>query len=193
ELALGSWDVHEYRLQWKEGLERLKTYNTSCLVVCVQDLQDIPFIERWELYKENTIVYFHQQFIIPPIAQVINFSFPLSEFSRTNCYERIPPRKVNENNEAVNEQGQLLVEWSVEYKAIEEFSHSFEPVKDEYFKMRYKEDKNPPFNHNKPAFKKGDHWIIPDRDRLKGGVWKSITKNGQRLATLDANLDPIAD
>ncbi|MGC2310346.1 MAG: hypothetical protein WA432_01855, partial [Candidatus Babeliaceae bacterium] len=42
ELALGSWDVHEYRLQWKEGLERLKTYNTSCLVVCVQDLQDIP-------------------------------------------------------------------------------------------------------------------------------------------------------
>jgi len=50
----------------------------------------------------------------------------------------------------------------------------------------YKEDKNPPFNsHGKPAFKKGQTWITPDRDGHNGGVWKEMDKKGNRKATLD--------
>lgn len=49
----------------------------------------------------------------------------------------------------------------------------------------YKEDKNPPFNsHGKPAFKKGQRWISPDRDGHNGGVWKEF-EGKRRVGTLD--------
>lgn len=39
--------------------------------------------------------------------------------------------------------------------------------------LGYKEAKNPPFNpHGKPAFRKGNNWISPDKDGHNGGVWK---------------------
>jgi hypothetical protein len=125
--ALGSWALPDYRLQWKEGLERFRTHDTSCLVISAQDLQNIPIIERWELHKENDIAYFNQQIIVPPMAPIIGFPFPLSEFNRTNCYACIPPRKVNEKGEAIDDHNNLLVEWPVSYKAVEEFAKSLEP------------------------------------------------------------------
>jgi hypothetical protein len=54
--------------------------------------------------------------------------------------------------------------------------------------LGYTEAKNPPFNpHGKPAFRKGNDWISPDRKGHKGGVWKKFTKTA-RKGTYNINL-----
>ena len=54
--------------------------------------------------------------------------------------------------------------------------------------LRYKEDPNPPFDSKgRPAFRKGNDWISPDRTAHKGGVWKRFAK-GKRIGTFDISL-----
>ena len=57
----------------------------------------------------------------------------------------------------------------------------------------FQEDRNPPFNsHGRPAFKKGQRWITPDRDGHNGGEWKEfLGKN--RIGTLDKHGNKIKD
>lgn len=33
-MSFDNWTIEEYKQQWKDGLERIKTHDTSCLVVC---------------------------------------------------------------------------------------------------------------------------------------------------------------
>lgn len=53
------------------------------------------------------------------------------------------------------------------------------------------EKQDAPFDsHGKPAFKKGESWISPDRDCHGGGVWKEY-KGRERVGSLDANGNKI--
>ncbi|MGC2310127.1 MAG: hypothetical protein WA432_00725 [Candidatus Babeliaceae bacterium] len=127
EIPLDSWPLKEYKRQWKEGLERIGSHMTSCLVSSVYGLDSSPLIEIWTIYREETKAFFRQQILNRIIAQEINLPFPLFEFDRINCYECILPRLVNEQGKAIDEEGNKISEWNIDYKAIEEFAHSFKP------------------------------------------------------------------
>ena len=52
--------------------------------------------------------------------------------------------------------------------------------------------KDPPFDsHGQLVFKKGGRFFSPDVDGHNGGVWKEFNRMGQRVGTLDENLERI--
>ena len=50
-MSLGSWNMEEYKQQWREGIERIKTYPISCLITSVTKLTTNPRMNFWSLYK----------------------------------------------------------------------------------------------------------------------------------------------
>src|SRR5580700_4777947 len=56
-VPINLWNKSDYERQWKEGLERLKTHNKSCLVVGVYDPKKGPAVEWWKLYRVGDMVY----------------------------------------------------------------------------------------------------------------------------------------
>ena len=54
--------------------------------------------------------------------------------------------------------------------------------------------KDPPFDsHGKKVFTNGRDFISPDRDEHKGGVWKRMSRRGERMGTFDADLNKIGE
>ncbi len=52
--------------------------------------------------------------------------------------------------------------------------------------------KDPPFDsHGQLVFKKGGRFFTPDADSHIGGVWKEFNRMGQRVGTLNENLERI--
>lgn len=51
------WSIEDYKKQWTEGLQRLKTHDKSCLVVTIHDPNIRPFIDMWVMYKIDDMVY----------------------------------------------------------------------------------------------------------------------------------------
>jgi hypothetical protein len=113
-MPLNSWTLEEYQQQWKEGLERIKNRNTSCLVTTVQNFDSHPLIEMWSLYKEGDKVFFHVQLINRTIAKELNLPIKLSEFSVKTCYQFINPRLTNEEGEGIGYDGEKISEWSID-------------------------------------------------------------------------------
>lgn len=108
-MPLIEWDLEDYRKQWKEGLERIKTQDRSCLVATVKNLKTNPYIILWTLHKEDNKVYVRYQLLIDIVAKEVKFSIPLAEFSSKNCYQFVHPRKGE-----TNEEGQKLSEWLID-------------------------------------------------------------------------------
>ncbi|VTR97010.1 polymorphic toxin-type HINT domain-containing protein [Tuwongella immobilis] len=56
----------------------------------------------------------------------------------------------------------------------------------------WQEVANPGFNsHGQPVFTNGRSFFTPDADGHIGGVWKQFNQQGQRVGTLDANLNRL--
>lgn len=55
----------------------------------------------------------------------------------------------------------------------------------------YVEKKNPPSSIKGIGFTNGKEWISPDIDGHNGGVWKLFDLKGERVGTLDKNLNRI--
>jgi filamentous hemagglutinin len=49
------------------------------------------------------------------------------------------------------------------------------------------------FPHGQPAFTDGKNFITPDVDSHSGGAWKLFDRNGNRIATLDAEGNVIGE
>ncbi|MHB9020196.1 MAG: hypothetical protein ACYC3G_05020 [Minisyncoccota bacterium] len=111
-LSLDTWTLDEYKQQWKEGIERIKSHSTSCLVINNQKNKRMS-VELWLLYKEGDKIFFQYQFMDPEIAKTLNLPLDFSKFNVQNCYQFIKPRMVNEKCEAINRQGQLVAEESI--------------------------------------------------------------------------------
>src|SRR3990167_11412149 len=62
-MPLNSWTIEDYKQQWKEGLERIKTYDESCLVSLAQDLDTLPMVFMWVLYKLKGVIYIQQHLL----------------------------------------------------------------------------------------------------------------------------------
>lgn len=50
-ISLDEWDIEQYKQQWKEGIERIKTHNSSCLIADITTLKTNPRMNLWVLYK----------------------------------------------------------------------------------------------------------------------------------------------
>lgn len=89
-MALNLWSALDYERQWQEGLKRIKTHDSSCLVTCVHNpTTSDPYISWWTLHKEGDAVHVQNELIfgddyLPRIGQ--NF------FSPETCYNFIGER-----------------------------------------------------------------------------------------------------
>jgi hypothetical protein len=117
-MPINSWSIEEYQQQWKEGLERIKNNDTSCLVVTVQNLSTHPLIELWTLYKVEDKVFIHNQMLNAEIVKELNLTINLSNFNKTSCYQFINPRITNELGEVIDEDGETISEWSIPLSEI---------------------------------------------------------------------------
>jgi len=117
-MPLNSWTLEEYKQQWKEGVDRLKTHNESCLVNLIQNMNANPMVEMWTLHKVNNTVYIQQQLLNRMIAEELNIPIKISEFNSKTCYKFINHRIANEKGHGVNEDGEELSEWNVNINDI---------------------------------------------------------------------------
>ena len=112
-MSLDSWTIEDYRQQWKEAIERIKTHDASCLVTTAQNISTYPFIMLWLLYKVENKIFLQNQLINTEILEELNLPFKLSEFNIKNCYNLITPREI------LSEDGETYSEWSVMLDEIE--------------------------------------------------------------------------
>lgn len=83
------WSLDDYQRQWKEGLDRIKTQDSSCLVVWVSKLDKNPDIYRYVLYKINNKVHI-QEMGISGKKDYKMLSKKYGPFTPENCYKYIP-------------------------------------------------------------------------------------------------------
>jgi hypothetical protein len=81
-MPLNSWDLEEYRKQWKLGLERIKTHKSSCLIVTAQNLLFHPLVFTWTLYKEDQTIFIQNNMYNKTIAEEIGVSL---DFFNLDC------------------------------------------------------------------------------------------------------------
>ena len=98
------WTLDDYKRQWKEGIERLKTHDQSCLVVLVQDPKKAEVIMWWPLYKENDTIYIQNHLLIDEYYEK---DIGNNIFTPDNCYQFIPARSL------AYEDGGRPSEWKV--------------------------------------------------------------------------------
>ncbi|MBA3535847.1 hypothetical protein H0X48_05760 [Candidatus Dependentiae bacterium] len=89
-IALEYWTLEDYKKQWKEGLERIKIQDKSCLVSYVQDPKKAPFINWWPLYKIDNKILVRNQMLF---AHLYRNRVGDKEFTPDTCYSFIPDRK----------------------------------------------------------------------------------------------------
>ncbi|MBA3955010.1 hypothetical protein H0X48_06860 [Candidatus Dependentiae bacterium] len=90
DVALEYWTIEDYKRQWKEGLERIKNQDKSCLVTYVQDPKKAPFIDWWPLYKIDTKVYVQNHMLF---AHLYRNRIGNKEFTPDTCYDFVPRRE----------------------------------------------------------------------------------------------------
>lgn len=113
-MPLDSWTIEEYKQQWREGLERIKTHNSSCLIATLSGLKrDYPFIILWALYKENDTIFIQNKLLFDEIFEQISQGLP--PFNSKTCYLYLLPRKTTSSS------GNKISEWKTNLNAINEF------------------------------------------------------------------------
>jgi len=95
-MPLNWWAIEDYEKQWKEGIERIKYHDSSCLVTTVQNLDSDPFIDWWVLYKNNKTIIVYNQILLDELLEKSKYKFEnLSLFSIQTCYSYIGPKKLS--------------------------------------------------------------------------------------------------
>jgi hypothetical protein len=105
-IPLDWWTIEDYKRQWKEGLERIKTHDTSCLVVTIHDPGIRKFVDWWTLYKEGNTIYVQNGWLIEDAYEQTVGNKP---FTPETCYDFVSPRTTH------TEEGDKISEWSVPY------------------------------------------------------------------------------
>lgn len=103
-IHLNQWTKEDYERQWKEGLDRLKNHDRSCLVVSVGKPEDNAVVEWWRLYRIDNIVFIQNGNLSKKIYKKI---VGKSSFTPETCYDFIPTRRTH------TEEGYEIAEWSV--------------------------------------------------------------------------------
>ena len=107
---LEDWGVRDYKEQWREGMERIKDHDVSCLITAVTGLGIKPKVNYYVLYKIDSTVYFQPQFLGPDIVKR-----KLPPFDKDSCCLYIPSRVTHD------ESGEKYDEWSLPLKTVLNF------------------------------------------------------------------------
>ncbi len=94
------WTLDSYKRQWREGIERIKHKDVSCLVLSVQHPEKVPLINWWPLYKDGDMVIIQNHLLVGDYYQkdIGNNLFLLD-----NCYNFIPAYQNYVDGEEVSE------------------------------------------------------------------------------------------
>lgn len=112
-MPLESWTLEEYQTQWQQALRRLNNHSVSCFVTSVQHLKTkYPSMEIWPFFKEGEKIFFHNQLLINETIE--GRSLSLSNFNAQTCYQFILPRVADQENKAINDDGERISEWSLD-------------------------------------------------------------------------------
>ncbi len=106
-MAIADWKLKDYEAQWCEGLNRIKHYDTSCLVYSVYSIQEGGSVYVWALYRLGNEVIIHDQLLIDQILEACSIDKKIKDFTKSNCYDYLPPL------ERVSDYGQPISEWIV--------------------------------------------------------------------------------
>jgi hypothetical protein len=105
DIPLDWWSIQDYERQWREGFERLKTHDRSCLIARIKDPSKGPFVDWWLLYKEGEQVCIRNEVLFgEEYIKLIG----LAPFTSTNCYDFIPAKGPRELSN-----GMQVSEWVV--------------------------------------------------------------------------------
>lgn len=112
EISVKYWSREDYQRQWKEGLERIKTHDTSMLVTNVRNPERIPTLEspafeRWALYKVNEKIFVRPGILFNPFLDTLPYKGPFTLETWPNF---ITPRRTS-NTKAD--------EWSIDITDLE--------------------------------------------------------------------------
>jgi hypothetical protein len=113
------WNLNDYQQQWREGIERLKTKNSSCLVTAVRMLKTgLPCMEIWKLYRVGDTVFVNHQLLGGDIFKKIKGG--RKPYYLKTCYQLVDERLTNENGEGITEYGQKMFELSLNIKDLDQ-------------------------------------------------------------------------
>jgi CdiI N-terminal domain len=89
-MPLEYWSIENYEKQWREGLDKIKIQDKSCLVASVQDPKKAPWINWWVLYKKERTVFIRNQILFSKLykAQIGD-----GLFTPDTCYDYIHERR----------------------------------------------------------------------------------------------------
>lgn len=105
-IPLDYWSLDDYKRQWKEGLERIKTHDTSCLVATIHDPGIRPYINWWLLYKVGDKVYIQNKLYL---SDIYKRQIGDKLFTIDNCYEFITPRRINKGKKEEDKVSEWVV------------------------------------------------------------------------------------
>ena len=98
EMPVRYWEAEDYERQWKEGLERLKYHDRSCLVAQIYDPHKGLYIDWWLLYKEGSKIFIRNEVLFRQYYEEIIGDKP---FTVETCYDFIrskEPRLVEDGD-----------------------------------------------------------------------------------------------
>lgn len=89
-MPLDYWTLNDYKRQWQEGLERIRSHDNSCLVATVQDPNRFPLIDMWVIYKIKDKLFIQNHMLCNDVyKEVIGDNV----FTPENCYNFILPQE----------------------------------------------------------------------------------------------------
>jgi hypothetical protein len=104
---LDPWTKEDYERQWSEGIKRLKTHDTSCLITCVSDPKSSAVVGWWRLYRVDDTVFIHNGYLSKANYKKI---VGKAAFTPETCYDFVTPRITH------TKEGHKVSEWSVPYE-----------------------------------------------------------------------------
>lgn len=90
------WTIADYERQWKEGLEKIKHEDNSCLISSALDPKKHKSADIWGLYKKSNKIYV-QPYIL--IFKELPKEFKNKLFTPETCYEFNLLRKQNSESD----------------------------------------------------------------------------------------------
>ncbi len=108
-LIFKTWNLCDYKKQWIEALERLRTYKTTCLVICYNDKTNrgFPAISTVDIFKvlNSKVLFQSRVFYADEYIKMLKEK----EYTMQSCYDFIMPFETH------NDHGWELQYWSCDY------------------------------------------------------------------------------
>lgn len=109
-IMLDTWSLEQYKQQWKEGLTRIKTHDSSCIVASISTWKKEIYLQIYYLYKVDNKIFV--QFQMPYAKLFKKMSKGLPPFNTQTCYQYVRPLKFK------NEEGTELETWEADLDGI---------------------------------------------------------------------------